>query len=101
MFNKIKITLYNSVYMGTSGEKVRITDRIKQNVFNRFHILCKIIVMVMYIMLLSLMPVEETGQTRVSSFKFRCFSIHKKKKFQLEEEGNGIIFLWGFRSRCS
>jgi len=26
VFNNIKITLYNSVYMGTSGEKVRISD---------------------------------------------------------------------------
>jgi len=46
--------------------------RMKQNVFNRFHILIKNIVGVIYIMLLSLVPIEETGETRfMTAFKFR------------------------------
>jgi len=37
VFNNIKITLYYSVYMRTSGEKYEY--RMKHNVFNRFHVL--------------------------------------------------------------
>jgi len=64
----------------------------------------KIIVEVVYIMLLSLTPIEETGETRVRTdcLNFngsQCIQI--KKQFQLEEEGTGIIFLWYFRSRRS
>jgi len=39
--------------------------RIKQNVFNRLHILNKVIVGVICIMLLSLTTTEETGETKV------------------------------------
>jgi len=52
----------------------------KHDVFNRFH---KIIVGVIYIMLLSLMPVEETGETRVRTDFFNvdvflCIQIKKQ-----------------------
>jgi len=79
----------------------------KQNVFNRFYFIVitgfiysyKIIVGVIYIILLSLMPTEKTGETRVrtdcSNFDVSlCIQI--KNKFQLEEEGIGNIFLWDF-----
>jgi len=41
----------------------------KQNVFNPFHILMKIIFGIMHIMLLSLMLIEVTGETRVRTEK--------------------------------
>jgi len=49
--------------MRTSGEKVRISHEAER--VQSAEYLHKIIVAVIYIMLLSLMPREETGETRV------------------------------------
>jgi len=40
------------------------------------------------------MKYRPSGNTILNTYKV-------KNKFQLEEEGTGIIFLWNFRSRCS
>jgi len=55
-------------------------------------------------MLLSSMLIEATGETKVRTdcLNFDVSYTYKlKNKFQLEEEGIRIIFLWDFRSRCS
>ena len=61
-----------------------------------------IIVRVIYILLLSLMPIEETGEIRVRTdfFEIGCFplNVHKKQILVRDIE---IIFLWDFRSRSS
>jgi len=52
-----------------------------------------------YTILLSIMPIEETGETRVRTdclnFDVSC-AYKLKSKFQLEEEGIAIIFFVGF-----
>jgi len=55
-------------------------------------------------MLLSLMPVEETGERGLAlNVQMSMFphAYKLKNKFQLEEKDIGIIFLWEFRYRCS
>jgi len=63
----------------------------KQNVFNRFHFIVitgfisshKIIVEVIYIILLFVMPVEETGETRV---KTDCLNFNVSLCIQIKKQ---------------
>jgi len=82
--------------MRTSGEKVRISDEAERVQLDSYpH---KIIVGVVYVILLSLMPIEKTRETRVRT---DCLMHTNFLKIQLEEEGIWIIFLWNFLSRYS
>jgi len=50
-------------------------------------------------MLLFLMPLEETGETRVRTdcLNFDISYVYKlKSKFQFEEDGVGVVFFVGF-----
>jgi len=78
--------------------------RMKQNMCNRCHILihhhCRAYI---YIMLLSLMPIEETGETRVRTaclnfYVSLCIQIFK---ISIRGRRHCIIFFVGFKSVCS
>ena len=86
----------------------------KPNVFSRLNFVVitgfissyKIFVGVIYIILLCVMSIEVTCETRVRTDCLNfdvslCIAYKVKNKFQLGEEGIGIIFLWDFRSRYS
>jgi len=88
--------------------------RMKPNVFSRLNFvvitgfICsyEIIVGVIYIILLCVMSTEVTSETRVMTDCLNfdvslCIAYNVKNKFQLGEEGIGIIFLWDFRPRYS
>jgi len=59
VFDDIKITSYYGVCICTSGEKVRISDE-EERVQSVSYSHIKIIIGVVYIMSLSLTPIEET-----------------------------------------
>ena len=80
---------------------MRTQYRMKQNVFNRFHILHirSLSELYIYIMLLHPMQIEETGETVVwtdclSFDDSQCIQI--KKQISIEGRHCGIIFLRGF-----
>ena len=61
MFSNIKITLHYSVYTCTSGEKVRISDEAERGQTVSYPHTRTLLGI--YTILLSLMPIEETGET--------------------------------------
>jgi len=85
VFNNIKITDYYSVCLHTSDEKVRISveaERVQSVSYPHIRSLS--------VMLLSLMPIAETGETRVRTDCLNFDVSHAcklKNKFQFREEG--------------
>ena len=80
--------------MHTSDEKVRISDEVEHVQSVSYpHIRS------LSVMLLSLMPIAEPGETRVKTDGLNFDVSHAcklKNKFQFKEEGAEIIFFAGF-----
>jgi len=104
VFNNTQVSLYYSVCMRTSGEKVRMSDEAERAQSISYLHIRSLSGLCIRIMLLALMPIEETAETRVRTdylnfYVSQCRQI--KTQISFREEGIGIIFLWDFRSRCS
>ena len=97
----IKITLYFSVCMRTSGEKICISDeaeRVHSVSYHRIRSLSELYI-IYSTMLLSLMPIEETGETRVRNDCLNfdvSLCIQTKKQISVIERSHWNYVLVGF-----
>jgi len=65
VFNNIQLSLYYGVYMCASGDKVRISDEAERVQSISYPHIRSLSELCIRIMLFSLMPIEETAETRV------------------------------------